>query len=164
MRRLLYMALLIPLSVIHASSQTLTDSDKGQFIKDSVSTIDNAKPGSRQVSTIRTKEDKWEKTQSDRDWVDVTDTVYMAAKSENVRSVVSITSTRGGGATVKYQTLGQWNRHESPMTAKTPTEAMESMYLGVYHIWSERNGVATSDKNNQFEISDKQEKVTLSEQ
>jgi hypothetical protein len=64
---------------------------------------------------------------------------------------------------VKYQTLGQRKRNESPTTAKTPTECHEKMFIGMYHIWSVRDGKVTSEANAQYEITDSAQDVTLVE-
>jgi len=106
---------------------------------------------------------KWQNTNAEEDWIKVTDAVYKAAKSSDSKSDVTIATSCGNGATVKYQTLGQRKRNETPTTAKGLTVTVEQMYIGIYHIWSEREGGPTSSKNDQFDIAGPKEQVTLRE-
>jgi hypothetical protein len=89
--------------------------------------------------------------------------VYNLAVASDTRSAVDISASKGVGAKIKYQTLGQRMRHEMPTTAKGLTASTERMYIGRYHIWSEREDQVTSDPDAEFEIVAKVEKVTLEE-
>jgi hypothetical protein len=89
--------------------------------------------------------------------------VYHYAKLSDTRSAVKISSSKGSGAKVSYQTLGERARGEAATTAKELTTATERMYVGKYYIWSERNGHETSDRDSQFSIVDAKEKVVLQE-
>ena len=158
-------ALLLCLAVgITLQGQWATaQADQASFVKQSWSRLAE-KGSSDQVKTVQAKVTRWQKTKSDDDWLAVTDAIYHAAESSETRSEVTIDASAGPGAIVKYQTLGQRKRSETPTTAKTPTQAVEKMYIGIYHIWSVRNGKATSDENAQYEIGNAKEKVMLTEE
>ncbi len=123
----------------------------------------SAKAPPEQLRNVQSKAAKWQQTKAEKDWIEVTDAVYMAAKGSDAKSDVTIATSRGNGATVKYQTLGQRKRNEKPTTAKGLTVTVEPMYIGMYHIWSERGGSPTSNKDDQFDIAEPKEKVTLQE-
>ena len=97
------------------------------------------------------------------DRVAASELVYSYARASDTRSSVKIIGSKGPGAVVKYQTLGQRMRGEQPTTAKQPTESTDRMYIGRYHIWLERNQQVTSDKNSEFEIINPTENVSLEE-
>jgi hypothetical protein len=132
------------------------------FVKDSISRLSNRIPP-EQFRQIENKASVWRATRSNADFLVLTDEIYTAALKVNIKSDVTISSSKGKGATVKYQTLGQRQRNEPPTNAKQLTEAVESMVLGMYYIWSERGGAATSDRNAQFDIAAAKEKVALEE-
>jgi len=95
--------------------------------------------------------------------VTASELVYRYAKLSDARSAVKISSSKGSGAKISYQTLGERARGEAATTAKELTTAIERMYWGKYFIWSERDGHETSDRNSQFSIMDAKEKVVLQE-
>jgi hypothetical protein len=77
-------------------------------------------------------------------WLKTTDDITAAAQHVGAVSTVSF-HTPSSGATVKYETLGQFHRHETATTvAQLTNDATAVMPLGIYVIWSERNGVPTS--------------------
>jgi hypothetical protein len=136
---------------------------KTSFVKESSSRL-SAKADSDRIRAVQDKATRWQKTKSEDDWLSLTDAIHYAAENSETKSEVTIDSSAGPGATVKYQTLGERKRNETPTTAKTPTESVEKMYIGIYHIWSVRNGKATSDENAQYEIDDLKVKVVLMEE
>ena len=138
------------------------EGQKAAFLEKAISTL-SIKVDPVQLKNIKSYADKWKFTKNEEDWVKVTDAVYMASKTSDSKSQVTISSSGGNGATVKYQTLGQRKRNETPTTAKAPTVTKEEMYIGMYHIWSERKGSPTSNKNDQFDIAKQEEQVTLKE-
>jgi len=141
---------------------TTSRAERATFLNSAVSQL-SIKAHRVQLRNIQTQAVKWQNTNKEEDWIEVTDAVYMAAKSSDSKSDVTIATSRGNGATVKYQTLGQRKRKEKPTTAKGLTETVEQMYIGMYHIWSERKKGPTSSKNDQFDIARPKEKVTLQE-
>ena len=158
---LLFCVLVVPPSVQGQNTANMTEK-RIRFLKDSESRL-APKPYSSSLGQMRTKAALWQTTLSESDWLDVTDAVGMAAKDSGVKSAVTISTSGGNGAVVKYQTLGQRKRNETATTAKSLTELVESMYIGVYNIWSERDGKPTSDRDAQFQIANDKEKVMLQE-
>lgn len=158
-----YFLILIAVARIEGQIVTAEADKRASFVNESWSRL-TAKNNSGPFRLVQKKADLWHKTKSEDDWVALTDAIRDAAEGSDTKSDVTIDTSAGTGATVKYQTLGQRKRNETPTTAKTPTESHESMYIGTYHIWSERGGKVTSDKNAQYEIANAKEKVVLVEQ
>jgi hypothetical protein len=146
----------------HGQEFTAATAARGQFLDTALSRLaGKARPD--QFQFVREKAEIWKKTRTETDWNQVSEAVYMAAKASDSKSDVTIATSSGNGASVKYQTLGQRKRNEPPTTAKGLTVAVESMYIGMYHIWSERSGSPTSNRDDQFDITGPAEKVTLQE-
>jgi len=139
-----------------------SEANRVNFLKKAIPQL-AIKADSGQLQNIKMQVAKWELSKTEDDWLNVTDAVYMASKTSDSKSEVTISSSGGNGATVKYQTLGQRKRNETPTTAKELTVAVEQMYIGMYHIWSERKEGPTSSKDDQFDISGLKEQVTLRE-
>lgn len=158
-----YLAILLAGARIEGQSATAQSEPKRRAFVDASWSRLSSKGSGDQLAAVQGKEMQWRKTKADDDWVVLTEAVYDTAEKVDAKSSVTIDSSAGTGATVKYQTLGERNRHETPTTAKGLTETHESMYIGIYHIWSERNGKTTSDKNAQYQIANEKEKVTLAE-
>jgi hypothetical protein len=97
------------------------------------------------------------------DKVAASDLVYNYARASDTRSRVEISTSKGNGATIRYQTLGQRVRNETPTTAKGLTALTEQMYIGRYYIWAVRSDRITSDSNSEFEIVSQSEAVKLQE-
>jgi len=162
-RHLLCLFLFATSAVLHAQGPAVRTMEANDvFVKESLSRLSSKIP-SGQMREVEAKADVWRKTKSNSDFVVLTEAIYGAAKNSDVKSDVTIATSRGSGATVKYQTLGQRQRNEPATTAKRLTEVIESMYLGMYYIWSERAGTTTSDRSAQFDIADVKERVTLEE-
>lgn len=96
-------------------------------------------------------------------WIDITNAIYSISKSNDVKSIVTISTYPNDKATIKYQTVGQRDQGVSPTTAKELTKCKEEMYVGFYYIWSEREGEATSDKDEQRKIVAEREEVEIKE-
>lgn len=141
---------------------TTADAKRTAFIKTAISQL-SIKADPLQVQNIKMQLAKWKITDTEEDWIKVTEAVYMASKKSDSKSEVTISTSGGEGANVKYQTLGQRKRNETPTTAKGLTVTTEKMYIGMYHIWSERKGSATSSKDDKFDIAGLKEQVTLKE-
>ena len=141
---------------------TTGESKKTKFIYTAISQL-SIKADPLQVQNIKTQVAKWENTGAEEDWIKVTEAVYMTSKKSDSKSEVTISTSGGEGANIKYQTLGQRKRNETPTTAKGLTVTMEKMYIGMYHIWSERKGNPTSSKDDKFDIAGLKEQVTLKE-
>lgn len=84
---------------------TTAQADQAAFVKQSWSRLAE-KGSSDQVKAVQAKTTRWQKTKSDADWLALTEAVYLAAKDSDTRSKVTINSSGGPGAIVKYQTLG----------------------------------------------------------
>src|SRR6267143_965511 len=153
-----YLLLLFAEARIEGQFRTSSADKRTSFVNQSWSRL-GAEVNHDRFPMVQKKATQWQKTKSEDDWTALTDAIHEAARSSDAKSEVTIDSSAGSGATVKYQTLGQRKRNETPTTAKSPTEAKESMYVGTYYIWSERESTATSDKNAQYEIVNSKEKV-----
>jgi hypothetical protein len=123
-----------------------------------------AHASSDQIKSVADSANRWKATKSEKDFVMFTDSVHYTASLTLAKSVVSISTSRGPGASIKYQTIGERARSEPPITAKGLTQLTESMLIGMYYIWSERGGKPTSDKDARFSLVNPAEKVVLAEQ
>ena len=107
----------------------------------------------------------WLSSGSEEAMTVVAETVNQIARKTGVTSRVELATRPKDGAVVKYQTVGQRQRGEgAPVTAKRLTTCVESMFIGNYHIWSERRGKATSDTESVYAIVEKEERVELLEE
>jgi hypothetical protein len=98
-----------------------------------------------------------------KDFVAFADRMGEVARHQHVMANVTIRTDPRPGAKIKYQTVGQRDRGETPTTAGDLTTCTETMVIGWYHIWSERQGVGTSDSNCVYEIVRRNVSVTLEE-
>ncbi len=92
-------------------------------------------------------------------WQAVTD---QAAKS-GVNSHLTVSTSNGSGAAVRYETLGARLVGSAPRIMSTPSESTDDVAIGTYYVWAERNGLATSSKDSQFDIVTPQRTITLIE-
>jgi hypothetical protein len=104
----------------------------------------------------------WRKNKSEDLFEQLAGAIYLVGVRLDVTSNVTITSTTPQ-AIVRYETVFERRRGLSPLTAKHPTKCTETMPIGYYYIWSERDGKPTSDANSKFYIKDKEEEVQLVE-
>ena len=141
---------------------TTAEANRTTFIKTAISQL-SIKADPLQVQNIKTQVAKWKTTGTEEDWIKVTEAVYMASKKSDSKSEVTISTFGGEGASIKYQTLGQRIRNETPTNAKGLTVTTEKMYIGMYHIWSERDGSPTSSKDDKFDIAGLKEQLILKE-
>ena len=153
---------LISLTIVAAQEQSRSKTKRIAFAKDVVERL-GEKVSGEQRKLIETKATRWEQTMRESDWIELTDVVHTVAKSTKSQCEVEISTSKGTEATVKYQALGSRERGERPTTAKDLTKLSEEMFIGVYHIWSERGGKPTSDQDAQFVIVKEKEKVKLEE-
>src|SRR5262245_61509057 len=164
MNKRIWFALFMMGSVITVAQQTAEFSTKEpqQFGAKALLRFQD-KLSAGELTQVRASTARWQQTDRRIDVISATDLVYHFAVRADAKSTVTIAASAGEGATIKYQTLGQHDRHEEPTTAKNLSTATEKMYIGRYVVWSERNGKATSDQNSQYDILDKSEKITLEE-
>jgi hypothetical protein len=148
---------------IEGQGQPRVDANRTVFVKQAMSRVEAKNVSSEQAKLLQEKVAKWEETRGEKDWIALTEAVHEVAESLKAQATVEISTSRGTNATVKYQTLGGRERKGNPTTAKGLTKLEEDMIVGVYHIWSEREGKATSDTNAQFEIVKVKERVKLEE-
>ena len=147
---------------IGAEEATVTRLERSEFLKTSSARLTTVVP-SEKLGRVSEKAVKWQETKGDADWIDFTDAVSQAASVSEVRSDVEISTSRGPGASIRYQTLGERKRGMPPTTAKGLTTLRERMLIGAYYIWSERKGTSTSSKDSQFQIVQKKENLALEE-
>ena len=80
-----------------------------------------------------------------------------------MKSKVTFKSLPTEGAIVKYQTCRSRERGEEARSPGGPTTVSEKIDIGRYHIWTERKGKVTSNKNIIFTITEEYKTVTLVE-
>jgi hypothetical protein len=149
-------------TAVQGQDFTTSETEKTAFISNAISQL-STKAYPSQVENIKAQVTKWKISGNEEDWIEVTDAVYKVSKKSDSKSEVTISTSNGDGAKIKYQTLGQRKRDERPTTAKGLTVTMEKMYIGMYHIWSERKGESTSSEDDQFDIAERKVEVTLQE-
>ena len=93
-----------------------------------------------------------------------------ASKIEEIAAVLDITSKvslqtkEKAGATIKVQLVGDRSRHVNHiLTAKKPSQCEETLRIGIYYIWAERDGEKTSDADAEYQIVEEKEAVVLTE-
>src|SRR5262245_24978714 len=126
----------------------------------------NAKVPPDDLERTRKALTQFAKTPNDETFLDLAKGLHKLAQDTETNSKVKITTMKDGkdnpGATVRYEL--DWDRRmkkADPQTGKDPTQCTEEMTIGWYYIWVERNKEPTSDRNSQFYIVKKEEKVTL---
>lgn len=105
----------------------------------------------------------WETSPTAENWASASDEVTFSAEKFNIMSTLTIASLPRNGAVIKFQTVGQRRRNEVPKTAKLLSTCEETVPIGIYHIWAERDGKTTSDINCIYEVVKSEEKVEISE-
>jgi hypothetical protein len=105
----------------------------------------------------------WEESPTEGNWNKASETVTFTATKYSITSTLTVVSLPRSGATIKYQTVGQRERKEIPTTAKQVTTCVETVPIGRYHIWAEREGKRMSDISHIYEIVKPEEKVEISE-
>ena len=114
------------------------------------------------VSQLERSYIEWRRQPSDAGWLNLTEAITRVAASKRLNSSVRITC-EAPGAAVKYQTAHDRSKGMEPATAKQPTECVETLPIGYYHIWLERDSKATSNKNVAFYIAAVEETITITE-
>jgi len=132
------------------------------FLGAAVTRLQEALP-KEEIERVRSEADAWEQVPTEENWEKASEAVTFSASKYSIRSEVTIVSLPQNGATIKYQTVGQRERREAPMTAKQITACMEIVPIGRYHIWSERDGRPTSDTDRIYELIKAEEKVEIQE-
>jgi hypothetical protein len=87
------------------------------------------------------------------------------SQRSEIRRVVSNVEvkTKKAGANVKYLSLGEKISGSSPLTFKGITTAKEDLVIGVYYLWTERDGKSTSDKSSRYVVINPTEKIEIVE-
>lgn len=87
------------------------------------------------------------------------------ARAKRIVSRVTVSASKGDGASVYYQTVADRLAGRNVLLMKNLTTAREDLPIGYYYIWAERDGVATSPKTNPpYEIvKPTEDAITLSE-
>ena len=106
---------------------------------------------------------KWKASTNESDFAQISEAVYTMAKEERKRSKVTIETSRGAGATVKYQEVSERKYGVPQRTCKRLTPAEEQILIGSYFIWAERNGKATSNTTARYDLADVEERIMLQE-
>jgi len=105
----------------------------------------------------------WRESKKEADFEKIAEQVHMVATENGIMSKVTVETSRGTNALVRYQTVDERKRGEAPWTCASPTKATEEMPLGCYYIWSIRNGRETSSTYSKYRIAAPEEKITLLE-
>lgn len=115
------------------------------------------------LDQVKSKAAAWEEFPTEGNWTKASEAVTFTASKYSIHSVLTVVSLPRSGATIKYQTVGQRERKEVPITAKQVTTCVETIPIGRYHIWAERDGKQTSDISHIYELVKSEEKVEISE-
>lgn len=90
--------------------------------------------------------------------------IEQIAAARDITSKVSLQTKEKAGATIKIQLVGDRSRHlNNILTAKKPSQCEETIRIGIYYIWAERDGEKTSDAGAEFQIVEEKETVVLTE-
>jgi hypothetical protein len=155
--------LLISFSVASLSSDDKDEiNERAVFLNSAINRLQGQAPA-YSVKQVKSKTVQWANNPTERNWVNASDAVTFTAINYKVDSDVTIKTFPKDGATIRYQTVGQRGRSEQPQTAKGLTICVETMPIGRYHIWSERNGKPTSNMTHTYEILKNKEEVSINE-
>lgn len=115
------------------------------------------------LAQVKSKTADWEIAPTEGNWMEISEAVTFTAVKYSITSAVTVVSLPRSGARIKYQTVGQRVRKEVPTTAKQVTTCVETLPIGRYHIWAEREGRRTSDISHIYEIVKQEERVEIIE-
>jgi len=88
---------------------------------------------------------------------DLSDKITDAARRKGAESLVRFQTTPEEGAKIKYQSVCEREHQKHPSTVNGITNnCSEKLPIGNYYFWAERNGMATSSKDDVYKIVDKQ--------
>ena len=90
------------------------------------------------------------------------ETMSSLANKHDIKASLRIETIPNEGATIKYQNITERLNGDQPHTLGQLSHLSTSILVGVYYIWSERNGIPTSNRNAFFTIIDDQ-KIQLPE-
>jgi len=143
-------------------SQTVSWRDRGKFADAAFRRLQNA-ASPQELEPLNGYISEWNKTRSEDLWVKCRNEISTLASEKSVLSKVRITTLNAArllpGASVRYQLAGDTIARE----AKELTSCDETMVIGYYFFWSERNGQQTSRKKGPVAIVGVNEFVELEE-
>ncbi len=121
------------------------------------------------IKTLKKLLNKWNQSRDEKDWLALSRIITEIAARHRLEYEVIVKSedlknmpTRG--ALVRY--IPDYDRGKPGKKTETlnnTTETTETLTAGVYYMWTERKGIATSDKNRTVHISKNGQKVTIKE-
>jgi hypothetical protein len=115
------------------------------------------------LAKIKAVASDWERNPTDSKWSSASDAVTFEAAKYKITSALTIVSLPTKGATIKYQTVGKRDRKEAPITAGQTTICTETVPIGLYHIWTERDGKPTSERDNIYHVINTQHRIEITE-
>lgn len=151
--------LLPPTPVAGATSLPLRQMS---FLDSAMSRLQDKVP-KESLDQVKSKVSAWEEFPTEGNWIKASEAVTFTSSKYSIHSVLTVVSLPRSGATIKYQTVGQRERKEVPTTAKQVTTCVETIPIGRYHIWAERDGKQTSDISHIYELVKSEEKVEINE-
>lgn len=158
----LFFLLLFTAPIVEADDKELEIYKRGEFLNSAIERLQGQVPP-YWIDKVKSTTTQWEKVPTERNWVEAADAVTFTATKYRVVSDVTIMTLPNDSATIKYQTVGQRERDEPPITAKELTTCVETLPIGIYHIWAERKGKIISNADHMYEIVKLEEKVQINE-
>ncbi|HEY9116995.1 MAG TPA: hypothetical protein VIN11_04160 [Roseivirga sp.] len=79
----------------------------------------------------------------------LSETLISLASEYNLTAVVQIESFPQQGANIKYQSVADRLNNKPPITVNGLSNTQLTLTYGIYYIWTERNGVPTSNNQEQ---------------
>jgi hypothetical protein len=112
---------------------------------------------------IKTLHEKWKANKDKDSWVMFNGEIKELCRDVEVKSTVTISTFNKNnqeitGVIIKYKL--SWS-NEEPRTTKLQTRCDESMCIGSYYIWAERDGRAISDRNQEYPITNAKEPIRI---
>jgi hypothetical protein len=162
---------LTPNGVLRAGQQPASPPSSDPYAKlaDSIQRLESQSPGStrdldRRLQALRSP--RGGTCARDEICADLWESVTEQARTMKIVSHVTVATSKGTGARVRYQTLKA--RLSGPdhevRDMKRLSIVQEDIEIGSYYMWSERNGAATSSKDRWFEVvRPKEDPITLEE-
>ena len=150
-------------ALLLACSSLLAGQDRESFARRALERFHEAEVPPDKLIPVETSLRAWrEGGRTEELWIEVSNAIDAAAQRKSVTSELNVKTSPDGGATIKCQTIGERSRGETPRTLGS-SELTESVGIGDYFIWAERNATPTSSKNNRYLIVARKEHVSISE-
>jgi len=150
---------LLSLYLILVSANIILSQDNRLSFVDTAYRRISAVASEEEIKLLMRYIDAWKTDSSDSNWEKCINEIYSMASQKSINSTVKISTVPNQGATIKYRLIGDSSEKE----ANRPSNCDQTMGIGYYYFWSERNGKRTSQIKGPVSIVKEIEEVVLTE-